>query len=150
MTSHAKRIDIVSLRMIKESSVLYAARKIGTPKDVVNLVREFLEDADREQMIVCCVNQKNEPTSISVVSVGTLNSSLIHPREIFKTAIMSNAASIFLAHNHPSGDPNPSKEDIDITHNLKEAGEILRIKVLDHVIIGDNARYTSFKEKGLL
>lgn len=98
-------------------------------------------------LIVCCLNTKNEPTSISTVSVGSLNSSIVHPREVFKTAVMSNAASIIIAHNHPSGDITPSKEDKDITLRLKEAGDIIGIKLLDHIIIGDR-NYLSLKEKG--
>ncbi len=81
---------------------------------------------------------------------SSVNSSIVHPREIFKTAILSNAASIIISHNHPSGDPTPSKEDISITTRLKECGKILGIEVLDHVIIGEYDKYLSFKEKGLL
>lgn len=147
--THAKRIDIVSLRIVKESSILYADRRINSPDTVVNLFRNFLEDCDREKLIVCCLNAKNEPTSITTVSIGSLNSSIVHPREVFKTAIMSNAASIIIAHNHPSGDTTPSKEDRDITLRLKESGDIIGIKLLDHIIIGyDN--YLSLKEEGYI
>lgn len=145
--THAKRIDIVSLKMVRESSILYADRRISSPNTVVNLFRSFLEDCDREKLIVCCLNSKNEPTSITTVSVGSLNSSVVHPREVFKTAIMSNAASIIIAHNHPSGDTTPSKEDKDITLRLKEAGDIIGIKLLDHIIIGYE-KYLSLKEEG--
>ena len=81
------------------------------------------------------MNTKNEPTNITVVSVGSLNKAIVHPREVFKTAILSNAASIMAFHNHPSGDPNPSKEDINITLRLKECGKIMGIELLDHIII---------------
>lgn len=145
----SKRVDIVSIKMIKESSFLYQNRRISSPKDVVELLRGFLEGADREQFITCCMDTKNQPTSINVVSVGTINSSLVHPREVFKTAILGNSSSIIVAHNHPSGDPLPSKEDIDITQRLKEAGKIIGIDIIDHVIIGDN-RYISLKEKGVV
>jgi len=85
----------------------------------------------------------------NTVSIGTVNASLVHPREIFKVALLCNASAVILAHNHPSGNPTPSHEDIDITNRLKKAGEILGIEVLDHIIIGDNT-WTSFKEKGLI
>lgn len=145
----SKRVDVVSIKMVKESSFLYKNRRISSPKDVVELLRNFLEGADREQFITCCMDTKNQPTSINIVSVGTINSSLVHPREVFKTAILGNSSSIIVAHNHPSGDPLPSKEDIDITQRLKEAGRIIGIDLIDHVIIGED-RYVSLKEKGVV
>ncbi len=146
---HAKRVNIVSLKMIKESSVLYANRRIGTSDEAVDLLRSLLADSDREKLIVCCLSSKNEPTSLSVVSIGSLNSSIVHPREVFKTAVMSNSASIIMAHNHPSGDTTPSNEDINITERIKQAGEIIGIKLLDHLIIGD-CNYLSLKEEGYI
>lgn len=147
--NHAKRVDIVSLKMIKESSVSYANRRISKPDEVVDLVKIFLEDCDREKLIVCCLNVKNEPTSISTVSIGSLNTSIVHPREVFKTAVISNSASIIIAHNHPSGDVNPSNEDINITERIKEAGNILGIKLLDHLIIGED-NFASLKDRGYI
>lgn len=105
--------------MVKESSILYNVRKISSPKEAAGLGQRFLEDIDREQVIVCCLDNKNQPVSVNVVSMGTLNSSLVHPREVFKTAILSNAANIILFHNHPSGDPSPSQEDISITKRIQ-------------------------------
>ncbi|MBN1057075.1 JAB domain-containing protein [Clostridium botulinum] len=147
--NHAKRVNIVSLKVIKESSVLYSNRRISTPIEAVNLLRNLLEDCDREKMLVCCLNTKNEPTNISVVSIGSLNSSIVHPREVFKTAIVSNSASILIAHNHPSGNTTPSKEDINITERIKKSGEIIGIKMIDHIIIGENS-YISLKEEGII
>ncbi|WP_228417038.1 RadC family protein [Terrisporobacter hibernicus] len=141
----SKRVDIVSIKMIKESSIKYENRKINNPWDGFKLLRDMLEDCDRENMVVVCLNTKNEPINISVVSVGTLNSSLVHPREIFKTAILSNSNKILIAHNHPSGKVDPSNEDNKITKRLKESGELLGIEVLDHLIIGDGL-YFSYKE----
>ena len=100
------------------------------------MIKEKIEGLDREQFIIACLNTKNEPTGISVVAVGSLNKAIVHPREVFKTAILSNAASIIAFHNHPSGDP-PSQQDIQLTNRLYEAGELLGIKLLDHPIIGD-------------
>jgi len=142
----AKRINIVSIKMVKEGSILYDVRQISTPSDAAGLGRKFLEDSDREQVIVCCL----EPICLNVVSIGCLNSSLIHPREIFKTAILSNSAGIILFHNHPSGDPEPSQEDINISTRIKEAGKIMGIELLDHIIIGSEGAFCSLKGKGLL
>ena len=96
----AKRVNIVSIKMVKESSILYSGRKVTTPSDAVELAKTFLDGADREHLIVCTVDTKNQPTSISIVSIGSLNSSFAHPREIFKTAIMANASAIIIFHNH--------------------------------------------------
>lgn len=146
----AKRINVISLKIVKEGSILYDVRRLSTPSEAAGLGKRFLEDLDREQVIVCCLDNKNQPVSINVVSVGTLNSSLVHPREVFKTAILSNAASIILFHNHPSGDPEPSQEDINITTRIREAGNILGIELLDHIIIGSDDVFCSLKEKGSL
>ncbi len=149
MSNVAKRINIVSIKMVKESSFLYQTRTISSPKDAYEMIKEQLEGLDREQFIIACLNTKNEPTNISVVSVGTLNKAIVHPREVFKTAILSNAASIMAFHNHPSGEITPSQQDIQLTNRLYEAGELLGIKLLDHLIIGDGT-FTSLKEKGYL
>ncbi|WP_373484470.1 RadC family protein [Acetobacterium sp.] len=146
----AKRVNIVSLKMVKEGSILYDVRKLSSPSDAAGLGRKFLDEADREQVIVCCLDNKNQPVSVNIVSMGTVNSSLVHPREVFKTAVLSNAASIILFHNHPSGDPEPSQEDITITERIKEAGKILGIELLDHIIIGSENRFVSFKEKNMI
>ena len=149
MSNVAKRINIVSIKMVKESSFLYQTRKISSPKDAYEMIKEQLEGLDREQFIIACLNTKNEPTNISVVAVGILNKAIVHPREVFKTAILSNAASIMAFHNHPSGETTPSQQDIQLTNRLYEAGELLGIKLLDHLIIGDGT-FTSLKEKGYL
>ena len=149
MSNVAKRINIVSIKMVKESSFLYQTRTISSPKDAYEMIKEQLEGLDREQFIIACLNTKNEPTNITVVSVGSLNKAIVHPREVFKTAILSNAASIMAFHNHPSGETTPSQHDIQLTNRLYEAGELLGIKLLDHLIIGDRT-FTSLKEKGYL
>ena len=149
MSNVAKRINIVSIKMVKESSFLYQTRQILSPNDAYEMIKEQLEGLDREQFIIACLNTKNEPTNISVVSVGSLNKAIVHPREVFKTAILSNAASIMAFHNHPSGETTPSQQDIQLTNRLYEVGELLGIKLLDHLIIGDGT-FTSLKEKGYL
>ena len=149
MSNVAKRINIVSIKMVKESSFLYQTRQILSPNDAYEMIKEQLEGLDREQFIIACLNTKNEPMNISVVSVGSLNKAIVHPREVFKTATLSNAASIMAFHNHPSGETTPSQQDIQLTKRLYEAGELLGIKLLDHLIIGDGS-FTSLKEKGYL
>lgn len=146
----AKRVDIVRCKLVKEcSSIKYAQRQISHPEDAVILIQEFLEDADREMMILICLNRKGEPTTLQTISIGTLSSSLVHPREVYKTAILSNAASIIIAHNHPSGSPIPSQEDIEITKRIRQAGELLGIELIDHIIIASNGHY-SMKGRGHL
>ncbi|MGG7175879.1 JAB domain-containing protein [Clostridium neonatale] len=144
---HLKRINVVSIKMVRESSVLYNIRRISEPRDIVDLGKKFLDELDREELIVACLNAKNEVNSINVVSIGSLDNSIVHPREVFKAAVLSNAASIVMIHNHPSGDVTPSKEDKEITLRIKESGNILGICLLDHIIIG-NDTYYSFKEHG--
>lgn len=146
----AKRVDIVKIKMVKESSILYAKRRINSPSDGVDLVKEFLQGEDREHFVAVYLNTKNEPTAIHTVSIGTINASLIHPRELFKVAINANSAGILLFHNHPSGDCQPSQEDIKITKRLMEAGDIMGIKIIDHCILGDSNQFYSFKENNLI
>ncbi len=146
----AKRVDIVSLKLVKESSVLYGKRFVHSPQDAAEIIKPFIADLDREQVIALCLDSKNQPTSVSKISLGTLNQSMVHPREVFKTAVLSNAAGIIIGHNHPSGDLTPSKDDLGVTERLKNVGELLGIDLLDHVIVGPNKGYLSFREQGLL
>jgi len=122
---------------------------IKSPKDVEQMLVQEMRAYDREHFIVLYLDRKGGLIVKEHVSVGGLHSSIVHPREVFKTAVKRSAASIILAHNHPSGDPAPSREDIDITRRLVEAGGIMGIEVLDHVVIGENT-YCSLKEKGLI
>ena len=145
----AKRVDIVSLRLVKESSLLYKDRAIRSPQDGYNLFKQFLGELDREYFVVMCLNVKNQPTAINVCHIVSLNSSIVHPRELMKIAILSNAASIIVAHNHPSGNPKPSQEDIDVTRRLNDAGKLMGIDVLDHLVIGDES-FVSLKDEGYL
>ncbi len=122
---------------------------INSPDDVSRLLMEEMRYYDREHFCVLYLDRKGGLVIKEDVSVGGLSSSIVHPREVFKTAVKCSAASIILVHNHPSGDPTPSREDIEITRRLIEAGSIMGIEVLDHLIIGQN-KYCSLKEKGLL
>ena len=118
---------------------MYEPRYINTPQDAVHLVEDFLAYSDREKVVAICLDVKNQPTAISTISMGTLHSSLVHPREVFKAAILSNAAGFILAHNHPSGELTPSSDDISVTERIKKAGELLGIDLLDHIIVGDGS-----------
>lgn len=147
----AKRVDIVQCKLVKEApSIRYAPRFISSPDDAHGLVKLLLADADREMMVLVCLDRKGQPTHMQTVSIGTLSSSLVHPREVYKAAILSNSGSIILAHNHPSGDPTPSRQDIEVTNRMKEAGELLGIELMDHIIIGHDDRYVSLKSTGRL
>jgi len=145
-----ENIQIVSIKMVKEKNLEYGDTQISSPKDCANIFKKFIGDYDREALVVLTLDTKNKINSITVASLGSVNSSIVHPREIFKTAILSNASSIIISHNHPSGNCSPSKEDISITSRLKECGRILGIELLDHIIVGEDNNYISLKEKGLL
>ena len=133
----------VKINAVKETRV-----KVKEPYDVAKFLRKLIGDKDREYFAVLCLDTGLKINGYEIVSIGTLNSALVHPREVFKTAIKTNASEIILGHNHPSGDTNPSKEDIEITKRLKEAGNILGIPIIDHVIVGDG--YFSFKDKEMI
>lgn len=123
--------------------------RITSPRDVYNLLCPTLRDEKREHFIALLLDTKNGVLRQHTVSVGDLSSSLVHPREVFVEAIRRSAASLIVAHNHPSGDPTPSPEDAAVTRRLQEAGELLGIDLLDHIVLGDN-RWISLKEKGLM
>lgn len=122
---------------------------IKSPESVVKVIRATIKDKAKEHFKLVLLNTRNKIISITNVSVGTLNANLVHPREVFKDAIIHNAASVVLVHNHPSNDPEPSEDDLEITKRLVEAGKILGIEVIDHIIITQNG-FLSFKEKGYL
>ena len=121
---------------------------IRSPEDVVQVGKTFMRihEEPEEYMYMICLNTKNRVIGVFEISHGNVNSSIVGTREIFQKALLANAVSIILMHNHPSGDPSPSREDIEVTRRIVEAGKIIGIQVLDHIIIGD--RYSSLKEKG--
>ena len=122
---------------------------IQNPQAVVKTIRTSIKDKAKEHFKLVILDSRNKIIGITNVSIGTLNASLAHPREIFKDAITHNAASIILVHNHPSGDPEPSEDDLLLTKRLVESGKILGIEVIDHIIIAKN-EFLSFKEKNLI
>lgn len=123
--------------------------KVTSPKDISSLLINEMSNLNQEIFKIILLNTKNIIIATKDVFKGTLNSSIVHPREVFKEAVSMGSASIIVCHNHPSGDPSPSKEDINITIRLKECGKIMGIELLDHIIIGNN-KYVSLKEKGII
>lgn len=121
---------------------------VTSPRDVADLLMEEMRYLDREHLRAISLNTRNEVLAVDVISVGGLSSAPVHPRELFKNPLKRGAAAVILVHNHPSGDPLPSADDVQVTRRLAEAGELLGIHMLDHVIIGDN-RHVSMKEEGL-
>jgi len=122
---------------------------IKSSEDIVKVIRPKLKDKKKEYFLVLSLDSRNTLIRVSDVSIGTLNASLVHPREVFEPVVKNLAAQVILAHNHPSGDPEPSEDDLELNKRLVEAGKILGIEVIDHIIIGRSG-YLSFKEKGLL
>jgi len=122
---------------------------VRSPQDGANYVMESMRHLNQEHLLVLFLDTKNQIIHKRTIFIGSLNSSIVHPREIFREAVKRSAASIICAHNHPSGDPTPSQEDIHVTKRLVEAGKIMGIELLDHLIIG-NCKFTSLKEKGYL
>ncbi|UJF36425.1 DNA repair protein RadC [Paenibacillus hexagrammi] len=122
---------------------------IRSPKDVAELLSEELRYLQKEHFVCLFLNTKNHVLAQETLSMGSLNASIVHPREVFRAAIKRSSASIVCVHNHPSGDPTPSPEDVSLTQRLVEAGSIIGIEVLDHVIIGDQ-RFISLKEQGFM
>lgn len=141
-----KKVGIVRLEMVRESRCLYGTRKFRKPEEAAEMIRPLLKAADREMLVVLALNNQMEPQALEIAAVGGLNHCYIEPREIYKLAILNNAAAIICFHNHPSGDCKPSKEDRLITDRLKKAGEILGITLIDHLIIGEDSFY-SLREK---
>lgn len=135
-------------RRILSQSKWQSDKKITSPQDIAEIFIPLLRDDNKEKFIVVCLNSANKIIKYEIISVGNLNSSVVHPREIFKVAIDNSSASIILIHNHPSGNPEPSNEDITITKKIVETGKIMEIPVFDHLIIAGET-YTSFVEKRL-
>jgi DNA repair protein RadC len=123
---------------------------ISTAEDVVALCEPQLRGLDREHFWTLALNTKNRLLRIIEVSVGSLNASIVHPRELYKDAVRVSAASLIVVHNHPSGDPTPSGADIQLTRRLVKAGDVLGIEVLDHVVIGDTGTHASLRDLGLM
>ena len=143
------RLPRYRVSLVREGSCVSDHNAIKSPEEVFWLVSADFAEAAVEMAMMLALDTKNKVIGVFTISTGSLNASIIHPRDVFQRAILSNAASVILVHNHPSGDPTPSPEDVELTSKLVEAGKMLDIAVLDHVIIGDG-KYASLKEKGLM
>ena len=154
MSTMTPRFQSLRLQVVKEEEFPYSCKAtLNSPEDVRDLLTKHMElhlEAE-EVLIMVTVNTKHRVTGVFEVARGSLSSSVVHPREVFKRALLMNAAGIFIAHNHPSGDVVPSTDDTATTKKLREAGEVLGVYLLDHLIIGDTpVRYYSFREAGIL
>ena len=149
-----KTIRLLAIRSVFEREKIWedapkylSTTRFTSPQQIFEIFHNLMLET-KEHFITLHLDGKNRILCIDRVSVGSLNQSIVHPREVFKSAVYSSAAAIILVHNHPSLDPSPSREDIEITRRLKECGELLGIKLLDHIIIGDG--FTSFAELGMI
>jgi len=145
----AYRLPLLRVQLVREGSLTAETKNITDPKDAVEIFNTLYPDLDRECLVVLLLDMKNNVRGVNTVSIGDLSSAITHPREIFKPAILANAASIFMLHNHPSGDPTPSADDMDVSCRINDAGELLGIELLDHVVVGAEGGYVSLKERGL-
>jgi DNA repair protein RadC len=144
------KLDVISVRLVKDAPI-FSNHKIVSPEDAVDVIGKQLCEMDRE--VVCVINLKTDGTPINChfVSMGALNEAMVHPRELFKASILSNAANMILVHCHPSGSLKPSKEDIKVTDQLIQLCGLMKIPLLDHIIVaGDNHEYFSFQNKGIM
>jgi DNA repair protein RadC len=140
-------IEIVKIMLVKDSGNQYRLKSIRESSSAASMIKEFLAGEDREVFLALCLDRSGKINSINIVSIGHLTGTAIHPREVFKPAILSNADAIIIAHNHPSGNPAPSQEDIDITKQLFKAAKLMEIRIYNHIIIGED-EYTSISPKG--
>jgi DNA repair protein RadC len=143
------RVPIYRVTLVREGKVPCYESRIRSSANAYTVFQEYLGDRDRECFCILMLDQKNQAIGIHTVSVGSLTASVVHPRETFKAAILANAAAIICGHQHLSGCPQPSREDLAITQRLVQAGKLLGVEVLDHIIVGDG-RYFSFADEGLL
>lgn len=145
-----KKLNVVSIRLVKDAPIM-SETPIGNPQDAVKLLGEHMCELDRE--VLCIINLKSNgiPINCNFISVGAVDQTLAHPREIFKSCVLSNASSVLLLHNHPSGKLTPSKDDCMMTDRMLKLCDLIGIPLLDHIIVGgDNKSYFSFKEKEML
>jgi DNA repair protein RadC len=136
-----------SICLVRERRARFMAKSVSDSETCFKTFRSAFEGLDREHFAVICLDAKNNPIGFNVVAVGCLTMTIVHPREVFKCAVLQNAAAVILAHNHPSGDTTPSQEDRRITERLIDCAKILGIPVLDHLIFGNNG-YLSFADEG--
>ena len=149
-TNEYTGLDVVKIRLVKEASML-SDEPVRDVEDAVNVIKKYLSDFDREAFCILNLANDGKPISVNVASIGTLNGALVTPRETFKSCILSNAAGFIAFHCHPSGNPKPSRDDAEVTQRLRDAGKVLDIKMVDHIIVGCGSEMTfSFAAEGLM
>lgn len=143
-------LDVVNVRLVKEPSFI-SDTPVTSSDDAVTLIKDLISQFDREVFCILNMASDGKPISMNVVSIGTLNQALVSPREVFKSSILSNAAAFMAFHCHPSGNPSPSREDAEATQTLKEAGDLLGIRLVDHLVVGcGSGKSFSFQSEGML
>lgn len=150
ITSNITRIGIIHLEMVKDGRSLYGMGKFDGPKAAERAVRPLFKKSDREVIAVMSLNAKLEPMAAEIIAIGGSDSCVVDMKNVFKHAILTGAVNIICFHNHPSGDPKPSIDDRRMTKRMVECGKLLDINILDHIILGDNESFYSFKEQGEL
>ena len=144
-------VPIYRISLIRDGKQATRTAKIRSSRDARDVLAAYLGDVDRESFVVLLLDQKNGIIGIHTVSTGSLSASIVHPREVLKPCILSNAAAFIGGHNHPSGDPQPSREDRALTERLVAAGKLMGIAMLDHIVVGDGTeKYFSFADEGCL
>ena len=139
------------IALVREPGVKLAGRpQARVPAEAAAMLAQYIGEVDREVFVIAMLTIRHRVIGLHTVSVGCLTSSLVHPREVFKPAILAGSAAILAAHSHPSGDAEPSPEDISLTRRLAAAGQLLGIELLDHVILGEAGRFVSLRERGVL
>jgi DNA repair protein RadC len=142
-------IPVYKVMLVRDKNQPSNIKQITGAADTYDILKSYLEGQDRENFVILILDTKLKVVGINTVSVGSINQAVVHPREVFKPAILKNASALILGHNHPSGDPAPSSEDIKVTQKLIDAGNLLGIPVIDHIIVCDDA-YFSFKNGGVI
>ena len=139
------KLDRVAIRMVKEPP-LYSDVPLSNPEAVIKVMRDVFKEYDREVVALVSLKSNMKPVNLNIVSLGAIDQAVVHPRDLLKSAILSNAAAVLIAHNHPSGDLSPSRLDISMTDRMQQVFSIMGIDIVDHIIIGDNDNYYSFRE----
>lgn len=141
-----KYVPLVRLQVVRERFLPYGQEKISSPEKVVKMVRRLLDGSDKECILAIPVDTKSKPLGIEFVAMGSVNCAYAFAREIYKHALISNATGVIIVHNHPSGEVMPSEQDWKFTREIQEAGDLLGVELLDHIIVGDEEKYFSMSE----
>lgn len=143
-----RKVQVIHLQIVKDKEIPYGSIEMGNPREAAALAKCFLGEMDRECLVVCAVDTKMKPTYIQMIAMGAINYCPAPIPEIFKATLLSNSVNILLFHNHPSGDCTPSEEDILLTERVLEAGKVLGIQLMDHIILGEGDRFCSLRGSG--